>query len=213
MLPNPPKSIRLLVGFVAGATLLSALATAVLAIVMPPKPLWTLLGFEILTAVLAAMTLPAARGAYRQGPGLALTCFAGAFFTATVIGFYSGQGQLGSWFKLWAVARVGLALLLGVCAALTVLIRNPRSWGLLAKGLLLALPPLALAVLLVLGRAGFIMNERDGLAETLRIGGLMVLGVVVGGFFCASVHYVIRAFEVGRPAEDRDPAAPPAALA
>lgn len=218
MLPMPPRPIRLLTAAICACILLSALATGVLAIVVPPKPAWTLMAFEVVMAVSCSLALPFARGAYRDGPGLALTCFAGAVFAGSVLGYLSAQGVLGTHsLKLWLLARVALAGLLGLFAAAVVLVRNPRSWGGLIKGLLLLSPHALIVVLFGLQRYGPgsvksgldrllgvfapLTRPAEGVAEAMRMGGLIVIAIIAGGLLCAGLHLIIRSFEICRDDE------------
>lgn len=206
MLPMPPKPVRMLTGFIAAVVLLSAIAMVVLAIAVPPKPLWMVAALEVVVALTCVVAIPLARGGYREGPGLALACVAGAVFMCSALGYFSAQGVVGTVsLKPWIAARVALAGLLGASAAMTVLIRNPKSWGVLVKGVLLGLPPAVMAGLIVLGKAGALMKSNEGAAETIRIGAIMVGGVIMGGLFCASVHFVIRAFEMCRGSTELAP--------
>lgn len=215
MLPMPPPPVRMLTAAIAAVVLLSALATAVLAIVVPPKPAWTFLAFEIVTAACCALALPFARGAYREGPGLALTCFSGAVFACSVLGYLSVQGALGTTsLKLWVLARVALAGILGASAAATVLIRNPRSWGVLAKGIAFLAPHIAIVAVLgmkksgitplmsladrMIGLAGPVLGPAEGVGAAVRMGVIIVIALILGGLFCAGLHLVIRAFELCR---------------
>lgn len=224
MLPMPPRPVRMLTAALCAIVLLSALATAALAIAVPPKPAWTFFAFEVVIAACCALAIPFARGAYRDGPGMALTCFAGAIFAGSVLGYLSIQGALGTHsLKLWVLGRVAAAAVIGGSAAFIVLIRSPRSWGVLIKGLLLITPILAVAAPSVAKRlgigplnriaeklislAGPLTQPADGINETLRLGAIIVLGVIGGGLFCAGLHFIIRAFEICREPDADAPVA------
>ncbi|MCC6679004.1 MAG: hypothetical protein IT436_17905 [Phycisphaerales bacterium] len=217
----------MLTAAICAIVLLSALATAVLAIVVPPKPAWTFVTFELVIAVCCALALPFGRGAYRDGPGLALICFAGAIFAGSVLGYLSVHGVLGTTsLKLWVLVRVALAGVIGAAAVGIVLIRNPRSWGVLAKGLALLSPLLVIAAVVgarklgvpaitraadkLIGLTAPLTQPGQGLGEAIRLGAIIILGVIAGGLFCAGLHFIIRAFEICREPEAQQSAAQPA---
>lgn len=227
MLPLPPRPVRMLTAAICAFVLLSALASAVLAIVVPPKPAWTFLAFELVIAACCALALPFGRGAYRDGPGLALACFSGAIFAGSVLGYLSVHGVLGTTsLKLWVLARVALAGLIGAAAVAVVLVRNPRSWGVLAKGLVLLAP---LGVVAAIGGArklgvpaitraadklmaltAPLTQPSQGIGEAIRLGAIVILGTIAAGFFCAGLHFIIRAFEICREPEAQQSPAQPA---
>jgi hypothetical protein len=99
--------------------------------------------------------------------------------------------------KTLMLGRVGIAAALVGLASLEVLRRDRRSLGLLGRALATGVP---LAII-----AGGLFLGRDALAAQQAVPAWIVwtlvsIGVVVAmALLCACGHFVIRAFEMGRP--------------
>ena len=126
--PAPPKSLLLLTGLMSGLVLLSAVATLVASFVIPARPVWPLIGFEVLIVLAGVYGVLAARGRFAQGPGLAHTCVSGTVFAASVLGFLGATGQIGEHnLQSWLLARVMLAVSIGLIGAWIVSRRVPGA--------------------------------------------------------------------------------------
>lgn len=192
-----PKIVAWVVGLLSAAVLVSAAGGGVLA-VLAPRPYWAWLGFEVVVGVACVQGLLFAGGRFRDAPALALACVAGGVFLASLLGRLSVLASVSGLAKdPWTLGRVLAAGLVGGSAAWLVLSRNPRSLGYLVRGVLCGVVPA--------GAAAYALGPWRGLVPVgslhpaLVWGGGLVLGIVVGGLFCASVHCLIRAFEMGRP--------------
>lgn len=209
-LPRPlSKPARLLVGVVAAAVGLSTLAIFGLGFMAAAKPLWFLIGFEIVVLVASVFGLLIAAGRYQSAPAIGVMCTAGTYFTGAVLGWLSvrsvpftelpnlaeSQGRV---MMLWMLGRIGAAGLLALVAAATVLLRNPRSMNHLVWAGASGLPLAFVGAMAYIGRGWFgetVSSMPGWLAGS--IGAL--LAVVAGALFCIAAHNVIRAFEMGRP--------------
>lgn len=207
-----PRWIRTLSLVISGAVLLSALGAAVLALLSPAisagsQVSWPLVGFEAVVALAAVMGVLFGVGRYAQAPGLALACVAGTIFVGSGLAWQaSGRTLVGHSLTPLLLARVGSAALLGLCACVCVLGRDPRSWRTAALGAALACPGSLLALSLAsdVGRRTLegALGRIPALQTTIEIAGAIVLGAM----FAAGGHLLIRAFEMGRTEAE---AAPP----
>lgn len=195
----------MVVGVVSAAVALSALGLGLGAVFIAPKVVWVLLGFEVVTLVAAVLGLLFALGRFQDGQGLALACIAGTFFIAAVLGFVGAGRQLptadgGIPLKGLLLGRIGAALLLGGVGAGLVLMRDRRSWGYLGRSAALGGPVvLALGAYIVSpGKVTGLLGSLPGWALGL---GLTVAGLLAVVMVSASVHLLVRAFELGRVEE------------
>ena len=123
-----PKPLLLLTGVLSGLVLLSAAATLVASFAIPARPVWPLIGFEVLIVFAGVYGVLAARGAFAEGPGLAHACVSGTVFAASVLGFLGATGQIGEHnLQSWLLARVMLSVSIGLIGAWIVLRRTPGA--------------------------------------------------------------------------------------
>jgi hypothetical protein len=110
---------------------LSALATIAGAVFVPARPIWALIGFELITLLAGGFGLAVAAGRFSIAPGLALACVAGTVLVASVFGYLGATGQIGDWkLQSWLLVRTAASVLLGLLAAWVVLRRVPgAAWG------------------------------------------------------------------------------------
>lgn len=197
-----PKLVRVVVGVLCAAVGLSALGLGLGAAFAGPKVVWVLLGFEVVTLVAALIGVAFALGRFQEAQGLALACVAGTFFVAAVLGYVGSGRQLplaegGIPLKGMLLARLAAAMVVGAAGAGLVLARDRRSWGYLIKSAALGGP-----VLLALGVYGAAPARVRGVLDALP-GWLVAVGLIVAGLLgivmvSASVHLLVRAFELGR---------------
>jgi hypothetical protein len=192
---KPVAVLSLALNVAAGlsaAVLLIAGATAA-------KPAWALLGFESITIIAAVLGVLFGLGRFRDAPGMALACIAGTIFAAAVLGWKSvtasaGQSRAVAGIPLTPVilAQVLAALMLGAAAAFSVLSRRRAAWKPAIIGAALG-SPLAIVAMAFLYR-----GTRPTVVGALGspLGAVLAL-VVLGGLLAASVHLIIRAFEIG----------------
>lgn len=198
-----------------GAVLsLSGAAFAVLAWTLPPKPMFAMIGFEVIAAGAGVIAVLVGLGRLREAPGLALICVGGAALAGTVFGYLSASGlrdlaslrpagKLGSlplW--PWYHGRFLICGGLGAIAVLIILGRDARAWKLMLRGALLGLPVVAVGGWMALRGLGSLGVAREGFVEVARITGSLLGVIALGTLFSFSAHCVIRAFQVAadRPA-------------
>jgi hypothetical protein len=181
---------------------LSALGLGVGAVVAGPQVVWVLLGFEVVTLAAAVIGVFFALGRFQEAPGLALASVAGTFFVAAVLGYVGSGRQLplaegGIPLKGMLLARVSAALLVGAAGAGLVLARDRRSWGYLIKSAALG-GPVLLALGVYAARPVQVRGALDALPGWLVAVGLIVAGLLGIVMVSASVHLLVRAFELGK---------------
>lgn len=197
---------------ICGLFALSGGVFLVLAFVADAKPVFTMAGFELMTLVSGVIGVLVGLGRFKEGPALALAMIAGAVLSGTVLGYLAAAGKrdflnptgtLGNVpLGLWLHGRVLASLVLAAVAAVIVLIRDRRSWMLLARGIACGVPVLVMAALAYTGKLGNFGSGAGtgtwGAGEVLLIVGALVGAVLAIVLTAASGHYLIRAFEVTR---------------
>lgn len=200
--PILSPAARLVVGVISLAVLVSALVLAAVSLLGTVRPTWLLFGFECVVLVAGVLGLIAARGRFREGPGLALACVGGTILVASFLGWLAVRGELplkGTSVSLkgWLAGRVAAGLMLGMLGGLTVLARNPESWKYILRALVAGLPLGAMGIAAVALR-GRLVDLISGLPGILGVVVWALLAVLAGISLCAAVHCTIRAFELGR---------------
>ena len=99
--------------------------------------------------------------------------------------------------KALLVTRLAVSGALGALASLAVFSRRRASWRHLGKGLLAGAPVVIGAALVAMFARGWVSTPREGTMEAVRVGTIILGAMVLGGFFCASVHLIIRAYQAG----------------
>lgn len=202
-MPPAPRFIKLISLLAGLALVISALVLGIAAVAIPyiqpgQKASWILLGFEIVILVAGVLAVLFGRGKYAEGPGLALALIAATVMAGSAFGFLGAGTKLGTISLMpIAVARVLLGCALGAAAAYCVLVRNAAAWRVAWMGVGLGMPFVAIAGAVVFGpsRRAIMSLVSGGLLQT----GVAVVGAaVIGGLLCASVHMIIKAFEMGR---------------
>lgn len=198
----PPGSIgipvRWMVGVVSLALLASGITGAVVGQVVPPKPAWALIGFEVVIAFAAVFGLLAAFGRVREAPALAVLCVAGTALVGSVLGYLGvDRASLGHLpLKAWLVGRLGAAAILAGCAVILALGRNRMAWRTLVKAAVFAAPLVGVAVWYKRAHLAPLNTPLPGFGDALRVGGIVLVAAVCGVCVCAVVHLAIRAFVI-----------------
>jgi hypothetical protein len=199
---------------VSAAVLVSALALGGLAVAIPlfvqdQKPVFMLFGFEAVVVVAATLGVLFGLGRFGDGPGLAMACISATVLVASALGWLSANRALAGHSITPVLGfRVLAAFLLGGLGAVCVLSRHGRSWRLAAWGIGLGLPCIAAALAGANGGSRRAIEGALGRAGALgTVGGILAV-LVLGALLCASVHLIIRAFELGRV--EAKPESPPA---
>ncbi|MFI4898084.1 MAG: hypothetical protein ACIARR_09680 [Phycisphaerales bacterium JB059] len=201
--PEPPASLRRAVLGVSLILGLSSLGGLALAGAGAESVVIGMLGFEVVVFVAAVIAVLAGLGRFTSGYGLALACVAGTVLGASVLGFVDGRPNfvsspdLARALEALVLVRLGVALALAALASLVVFVRRRSSWGYLGRGLLVGAPVVIAGGLVGLFARGWVLTPREGAMEAIRVGSIILGAMVLGGFFCASVHLIIRAYQAG----------------
>ncbi|MDX2147135.1 MAG: hypothetical protein SFZ23_06395 [Planctomycetota bacterium] len=180
---------------------LSAVGVGAAAIMLPElvpgaKRAWTLAGFELIALVAAILGILFSLGRFRTAPSMALVCVAGTVFSAAVLGFVGVQGRMGETSLMpWLLTRMGLVAAIAGVAAAVALGRSREAIRYFLRAVLVGVPTAAILGFVAL-RFGVVEEFVKGLSGPVLYGGGAVVALVVGGLICASVHLLIRAFEV-----------------
>lgn len=205
--PPAQRWLSLILAVTCAGVGLSALAMIAVAAFVCLKPAWLVIGFEAVAVVAAAIGLREARSRLVDAPGLALACIALVFGPAAFLAWLSVRGKLevgGAVDSVsitpWLAGRLSAAVLVAAIGAFLVLRRNPRSRHYLTRSALAA-APLAIggvvAVILMRSGAAASVAALPGIVTGM---GLTVVGLVAVILISASLHCLIRAFEMGRDA-------------
>lgn len=169
---------------------------------------WYVLAFQAVLVLTAVPGVLVGLRVIRSGEAITMLCIGGVACVGALLSeptLVSGviQGSGGQSVVMvggvnivpWALAQVGIGVMLVSLAGLCVLLRRPgRSFPLLLKGVLAGLP-----IVVVVG-AMIVPNVR-GMVLGLPVVAQLILAIVsmaVLGALCAmSGHCLIRAFEVG----------------
>lgn len=203
---SPPRLILGLCFLLSLVTLLSALAGMAVTLMQSP-PLWFLFGFELCVALASVFGVLVGLGKIREGPALAMLIVGGTMAVGAVLGEPAVAvrllGRTGAPITIsgvqilpFAMARLGMGVVMMGLAAVTILIRQPgRSFGYLIRAAILGVPVIgALVVVAVPAWRAALMSLSPLMGFFTVIAGFFVLG----GFLAASLHCLIRAFEVGQ---------------
>ena len=177
---------------------------------------WLSLGFEGMIVLAGVFGILAGLGRFRAGPALAVVCVAGVVFVAGALSepdflakFKGSSGRGGAVLvgvntMHLAAFRVLLSMILGGFAGLVVIVRAPeRSAGYLVRGIACSVPVIAsLGVAAMPGLRGKVLGAITGLPGVATLAAVLVLFFVLGSLLAASIHLLIRAFEVGVEAAD-----------
>lgn len=203
-LVDPPLAIaRVAAGALSAIALVSAMGMAGVALFMGTQPYWMLVGMEVCIVLAGVFGLLFLRKKFSDGPALALLCVAGTIFAASVLSWLSVsrgitlKGDRTVDLKLLMYARIGLAALLAGLASVEVLRRNVLSRGFLLRAVATGMPLLVIAGGLYAGRN--VLASQKTVPEWIVWTLVSVGAVIAMALLCACGHFVIRAFEMGRP--------------
>src|SRR6267142_2051810 len=89
-----PKPVRLFVGVLCAVVCLSSLGMIVGAMILSPKPVWVLFGFEVVITVATVLGVLFAMGRFQDGQGLAMACVAGTIAVGSFLGWLGADRHL-----------------------------------------------------------------------------------------------------------------------
>lgn len=206
----------MLAGLLCAALTLSALA-GIAASLLAIKPLWFMLGFEVITVVAGVFGVMTAMGRFGTGPAMALLCVAATVAVGSLLTNVSA-GDInpiaGSVLRRYGefkvtvffVVREVMAAGIGLCAAWIVLSRRPReSLSSLIKG-----AAFAIALLVVVGGSWALRGKVASLGALVQAVGGLTIAFLALCLLAGAVHFTIRAFEYGRVSDERSNGAKPA---
>ncbi|KAA0216709.1 MAG: hypothetical protein DYG94_12980 [Leptolyngbya sp. PLA3] len=197
--PKPIKMLTLLAGVISTLLAIGGVATALFA---AESPIWGMLSFEVVLFVASALAIVTGLGKFDQGFGLATATLGASIIGAAVLGTLDARTNLssaGSPLAKYVTPVLGVRLLLGAglacLAGMAVLARRPVEWKRFLLGSVLTAPVLLLGAAIALGKASWLLHEREGSSELLRVSGLLVGGVLAIVLLSAGGHLLITAFE------------------
>jgi len=200
---QPPVSLplRCFVGALSLLIGLGSILIAILAAIEAPKPIYVLLGSELVALVAAVIGVLFGLGRFREGPGMALLCVSGSWVAAcgmAWLGTSPAHAVADFGLAPWVAGRGLAAGLVGLLACWVVLSRDPRALRMAAKGVLLGLPIVIVAGLVATGRTAPVVSAISGLPGAIRAL-IAILGfLLLAGLFAASVDTLVKAFSRGR---------------
>lgn len=201
-LPPPMAAIWRTPILVASAAMACTnVAGAIFALRASPEPLWGWFGFEFVMLVASVFGVLLGLGKFREGPGIAAACIAGAWFVGTGMGriqAFPAPSQVLT--DPWFLARLGGAAIVAGAGAATVLSRNPGSFRKVAAGGAMLVVVLAGAAFWMKTGGLWLGTQQDGAIDVLRKAILSTLVIGAGVLFCIGGHLVIAAFQMGVPA-------------
>ncbi len=189
---TPGRPLRAFSGFLALTILLINLATLLCALLLPDKPAYAFAGMQLVSAFSACFGFLWARGAFAEGPGLALACIAFSIALCSLLSYVSFRGALGPVpMKLWLLLLLVFALAQVGIAAASVLGRNLAGWPLFWRASVFGSGT-------VLGSLIFMSPISDVLATWAAWSRLSVqafAAVFAALCVCAALHLAVAAFE------------------
>lgn len=207
-IPPAPKPVRLLVLAISALVALTMVGGVAAALFGFPKIVWGFLGFEAVGLIAAVMGVLAGLGRFRDGFGLALVCIAGTIVAGALFGLYLDARVNATTPEAMRLVR-GLivfrglaAVALAALAAIAVLARDRRSWGLLIRGAIVTAPVLAVLAWVAKTRGAPLTTPIEGVMAPVRTIAVVLGGLVLMVLFSVGAHLCIRAFEITRP-DDR----------
>ncbi|QOI99745.1 MAG: hypothetical protein HRU70_04320 [Phycisphaeraceae bacterium] len=202
-LPRFPRYLLGTAVLISALVGLSAAAVAVFAVILPPKPAFGVLGFELIALLAATLGVLLGLGRFAEGAGLGLVCVAGTVLASAGLGYVSlPEGVLGAVsMKGWVLSRAAAAAGLTLIAVTGVLSRNPVMWRPFLKGCVLSLPLVLIGLLWLAGRHHVLVSPLAPLPGVIKALIVLPVGVVVCACFCAGLHLAIFALQRCGPAQ------------
>lgn len=204
--PDPGRAIRTLTLLCSAAIGLSVLPVLYVTLFAGPAKLWFSTLFELTVLGAAVVGVLAGLNRFRDGWALGLACVAGTLVVTTVFATvevranFRDDPSIGRLIMPYAGLRLAFAGIIAGLASFAVWRRNPRSWGLVLRAVLVLLPVGAVGAWLVLGNAGILTTPvASPGGEAVRIVGMLLGGLIAIGLVSVGGHLLIRSYEVGRP--------------
>ncbi len=215
-LPQAPLICRIGVGVLGLYVMLSALPWIYYSIGHFGRFDWGFFGFEALTALAGVFAILLGLGKFKEGWAIGTVALAGAILVGLVFGLYVGFIQakqsdypdLAQLAKITLLGRLATIAAFAVLASIAVFVRNSSSFPLLIKSALCAIPIIAISGFMHfnIGPGAWINSTLSTTSGNGAIQAVLTitLGLVFIVLISASGHLLIRAYETGRPASQRD---------
>jgi hypothetical protein len=195
-----PVAMRAAAAVLSLGVMLAACGAGFFAARAQPEALWAVAGLQGLVVLGGVFGLVWSRGCFAAGPVLGLLCAAGSVLVGGMLSFVAHRGVLGPLdMKLWVAAEVLVAVSLAVIALWSAVERDRASRVPAIKGVLLAMPSLALLVVATLGGRLGIAASLAAIPTWARLGGTLFAGFVAAVMLCMAAHHLAEAF--GRAAK------------
>lgn len=200
--PIPP-ALRTLTLVLSGAVMVHAAAMAAFALLAISKPIWILLGFELVVMVGAAIGVSIGLGRFREGQGLAAICVGGTVAVASFLAWLTTSKislpmpSAPTIIRMYLLTRLAVGLWFALLAAFMVLTRSRESWKFIRGAIVTGVPLVLLLVAAVKFQGQFQtwLSSTSGAVQTFVALGLFVVSCTLVSL-CG--HFIIRAFEMGR---------------
>ncbi|TVQ61115.1 MAG: hypothetical protein EA378_09705 [Phycisphaerales bacterium] len=204
-----PKPLRLVALAVSVAVAISSLllgGAMVYGALFEGDPNWPGIGFEAIILVAALFGVGVGLNRFREGPAMALACVIGVVVVGSGLGRLTEvQNPAAVLTDAWFLARMAAGFALTACVAIAVVGRHPNGWKTLGIGLGLLGLLAAISIGVYTGR-GLLSGGGGAAAAVGKTVFALVVVLLISALLCASVHYLVRAFELGRARDDAPPA-------
>lgn len=190
-----PAALRTVVGGLGAAALMLGLAASGLALKNTPAPLWAVVCLQLLIIPGGVFGVLWSRGRFEAGPVLALLCAAGTVGLPAMLSYIAHRGLLGPVaMKWWCLAELACAGGMTVLALASAIARDPALRGPAVRGVLFALPSIALAALVLFGGRLGVDAFLAKLPTLVRLSSLGLAGAAAAIMLCMSAHFLSIAF-------------------
>jgi hypothetical protein len=198
-----PSVLRTLTLVLSGATALHTLSMAAFALLAISKPIWILLGFEVVVLVAAVIGIQIGRGRFREGQGLSAICVAGTIAVSSFLAWLTTSKiampmpSAPTIIRMYILTRLAVGVWFAMLAAYVVLSRNRESLKFVRDAVLTGVPLVMILGGLVKFQSQFEawLSSTPGAIQTLV---LLALFTLCCTLISLCGHSVIRAFEMGR---------------
>jgi len=199
--PPVPVLSRAAIGLLSGVVGAVSALVLVLAVLETPKPVWVLVGSELMAIVAAVFGVLLGLGKFRDAPAFAAACAGGCFLIASAmawIGAYPARSVASVSIEPWIFARVGAGLAILAIGCWLVLARDRAAMRLAIRGIALGAPVLIVVALIVTGRAKPAFTALGSLPGAFRALVAIIVFLILAGLFAASVDTLVKAFAKGQ---------------
>lgn len=194
----PSKPLQIMVLLASCAAGLGGAAGLYVAIAEASAVLWASVGFLVVLLISAVLGVVAGLGRFASGYGMATLSIAGGIAGSALFAWRDLASNVGRDPQIGPVLLpwLGFEALCGVAivgaGAVAVLMRRPRSWGSIWRGMAFLVPA---GLILGAGYVGWGRIPTEDSGRVIALSLLLVGGIVLGTLFSIGGHFLIRAFE------------------